>query len=57
MDKDQLSTLAGGSAGLWLLSTVKWEAVPYGETYKVGVALVLIVAGYLFYSGDKPKNV
>lgn len=44
------TTLAGGGAGLWLLSTVKWEAVPYGECVKIAVALTLAILGYRMYS-------
>jgi hypothetical protein len=47
------STIAGGGAGLWLLSTVKWEAVPYGECVKIAVAIALTILGYRMYrKGD-----
>lgn len=51
MGKDTASTIAGGSAGICLLLTVRWEGVPYGECVKVGVALVLALIGYLMYRG------
>ncbi len=56
MDKDLRATLAGGMAGLALLNSVKWEAVPHGEAVKIAVAFLLIIAGYLMYGG-KPKDV
>ena len=52
MEKDVASTLAGGGAGLALLVTVRWEAVPYGELVKVGVAVLLVLAGYFMYRGS-----
>ena len=50
--KDAAGTIAGGSAGTALLLTVRWEAIPYGETVKVGVALALAIMGYLMYRGE-----
>ena len=47
--KDLGTTLAGGGAGLWLLSTVKWDAVPAGECVKIAVALLLVILGYRMY--------
>jgi uncharacterized membrane protein YebE (DUF533 family) len=47
--KDAASTIAGGGAGIALLLTVRWEAIPYGEAVKVGVALALAIMGYLMY--------
>jgi len=32
-----------------LLAEVRWEAIPHGETIKLGVALVLVLVGYLMY--------
>jgi hypothetical protein len=55
MDKDRASTIAGGAAGLTLLLTVRWEAVPHGECVKVGVALALIALGYFMYGGKGPN--
>jgi hypothetical protein len=52
MNKDTASTLAGGGAGVALLLTVNWTAVPFGECVKIGVALILIVAGILLYRGE-----
>jgi hypothetical protein len=52
--KDLGSTLAGGGAGLWLLSTVKWDVVPAGECVKIGVALLLVILGYRMYRGTTP---
>ena len=49
MNRDSASTIAGGGAGLALLLTVRWEAVPYGEAVKIGVALLLAGLGYLMY--------
>jgi hypothetical protein len=46
---DLSSTLSGGGAGLYLLSQVKWEQVPHGETVKLAIAVLLIVGGYLMY--------
>ena len=34
---------------MWLLSTVKWEAVPYGECVKLAVAVALAILGYRMY--------
>ena len=53
MNKEHVSTLAGGGAGLWLLSTVDWTTVPFGESVKIVVALLLMLMGYLFYRGCK----
>jgi hypothetical protein len=47
--KDVGATIAGGGAGLGMLLTVRWEAIPHGEAVKVGVALVLILIGCLMY--------
>lgn len=47
--KDLGSTIAGGGAGLGLLMTVRWEAVPHGECVKVAVALAILVLGYFAY--------
>jgi uncharacterized membrane protein YebE (DUF533 family) len=49
MNKDSLSTAAGSGAGFAMLLTVKWEAIPQGELVKIGVAVLLIVMGYVFY--------
>jgi len=35
---------------------VRWEAIPYGEAVKVGVALALAIMGYLMYRA-KRRNV
>jgi hypothetical protein len=50
---DLATTLAGGGAGLALLLTVRWEAVPAGELVKVAVAMVLIVIGVRTYATPK----
>ena len=50
------STAIGSGAGMWLLSTVKWELVPYGECVKIGVALMLGLLGYLAYRNRPPQN-
>ena len=48
--RDLGTTLAGGGGdGLWILSTVHWEAVPYGECVQVAVAVALAVLGYRMY--------
>lgn len=52
MNQDHISTLAGSGAGAALLATVRWEAVPHGELVKIGLAVVLMVLGYLFYRGN-----
>jgi hypothetical protein len=49
MDKDTASTLAGGGAGMALLLTVRWDAVPHGEVVKIVVALVLVALGCAMY--------
>ena len=57
--KDTASTIAGGGAGLFLLSSVRWEVVPFGESVKVAVALLLAIVGYLMYrapEGPRPPN-
>lgn len=53
MTRDHASTIAGGGAGLLLLNSVKWEAVPHGECVKIGVALLLSLVGYLMYRKDQ----
>jgi hypothetical protein len=53
MNKDQASTVAGGGAGMALLLTVRWEAVPMGELVKVVVAVLLMLAGYFMYREKK----
>jgi hypothetical protein len=55
-DQDHVSTIAGGSAGLGLLLTVRWELIPCGELVKVGVALALIALGYCMYRGNPDKG-
>jgi hypothetical protein len=52
--RDLSTTLAGGGAGLALLATVRWDLVPMGELVKIGVAILLMIAGYLMYHG-KPS--
>lgn len=47
--RDLGSTIAGGGAGIALLLTVRWEAIPYGEAVKVAVAVLLAVLGYVMY--------
>jgi hypothetical protein len=54
--RDSSSTIAGGGAGIALLLTVRWEAIPYGEVVKVAVALVLAIMGYLMYRGETEKS-
>ena len=49
MTKDDASTIAGGGAGVALLLTVRWEAIPHGELVKVAVALMLSFVGYFMY--------
>ena len=56
MNRDTGSTIAGGGAGLALLLTVRWEAVPMGELVKIGVAIVLMLVGYLIYRGGEPPT-
>lgn len=50
MNADHASTLVGGGYGMYLLSTVKWEAVPYGECVKIAVAVLAIALGTWLYS-------
>ena len=47
--RDLGSTIAGGGAGLALLLTVRWEAIPQGEAIKVLMVVFLIIVGYLMY--------
>jgi len=47
--KDLGSTLAGGGAAMWLLTTVKWEIIPYGECVKLATVALLLLAGYVMY--------
>ena len=54
MTHDSLSTIAGGTTGLLLLQTVRWEAVPHGEFIKIGVSFGLFAVGYLMYR-EKPR--
>lgn len=49
LDRDLGTTIAGGSAGLLLLMSVNWQAVPNGELVKVCTALFLVVFGGLIY--------
>ncbi len=49
-----ISTIAGGGAGVALLATVRWEAVPYGELMKLATAVLLTLVGYLMYRGETP---
>lgn len=53
LTKDAASTIAGGGAGIALLLTVRWEAIPHGECVKVAVALILALVGYLMYRGKE----
>ncbi len=53
-DKDSISTIAGGGAGLSLLLTVHWDAVPWGETVKIVVSVLLIWLRYCMY--QKPSK-
>jgi hypothetical protein len=46
---DVASTAVGGGAGMALLLTVNWNAVPYGDCVKVAVAVVLMLIGSLLY--------
>jgi hypothetical protein len=46
---DVLSTGAGGAAGMSLLASVRWEAVPHGELVKIAAAFALLWSGYLMY--------
>jgi hypothetical protein len=52
VNRDNASTLAGGGAGLAMLATVRWEAVPAGELVKIAVSLLLMVLGYWLYRGE-----
>ena len=49
MDKDTLSTTAGGALGVHLLTTVNWNLVPFGEIAKIVLALVIIFGTYFMY--------
>jgi hypothetical protein len=53
LNKDTGATIAGGGAGYLLLNSVNWALVGIhpGETVKVGVALALVLGGYLAYRG------
>src|ERR1035437_8624137 len=54
--KDATSIIAGGGAGIALLLTVRWEAIPCGEAVKIGVALALAIMGYMMYRGERGSN-
>ena len=54
--EDSASTIAGGGAGIALLLTVRWEAIPYREAVKLGVALALAIMGYLMYRERKQTD-
>lgn len=43
------TTLAGGGAGMALLVTVRWEAIPFGECVKLIAAFALILIGCRMY--------
>jgi hypothetical protein len=50
MNSDTTTTLAGGAAGLHLLMTVQYSALPsWGEFTKLAVAFALLAGGYLMY--------
>ena len=51
VNSDGASTIAGGAAGMVLLLSVRWElvGVSWGESIKVGVAILLALVGYLAY--------
>lgn len=51
MNSDNISTLAGGSAGLGLLASVQWDHMAHGEWARIGVAFALIIVGYFMYRG------
>lgn len=50
--KDIASTVGGAGVGYLLLQSVDWKAVAGGETTKVGIALLLFLAGYFAYKGQ-----
>ena len=56
MNKDSLSTAAGSASGFAMLLTVKWDVIPQGELVKIGVALVLILLGYVMYRKGEPPT-
>jgi hypothetical protein len=50
MNSDTTTTLAGGAAGLQLLMTVQYSALPsWSEFTKIAVAFSLMFLGYLMY--------
>jgi hypothetical protein len=50
MNQDTTATLAGGAAGLQLLMTVQYSALPaWSEFTKIAVAFSLMFLGYLMY--------
>jgi hypothetical protein len=53
--RDLGSTIAGGGAGLWFLSTVNWSAIPAGECVRAGIGVLLIVLGYFWYRNQPVK--
>lgn len=57
MNKDTLSTLAGGALGFNMLTTINYSVLPqpWGEVAKVVVGFGLVLAGYLMYR--EPKKV
>jgi hypothetical protein len=52
MNPDTISTASGGALGLYLLNTVQWNLVPYGEAVKVAIAFAFIMGGYFMYRKD-----
>lgn len=52
--RDLGSTIAGGGAGVAMLLTVNWAGIPHGESVKLGVAVLLILLGYLMYKHNPP---
>lgn len=53
--RDLGSTITGGGAGLFLLTTVDWKDISHGQLLKVAVALSLVALGYLMYRRDPEK--
>jgi hypothetical protein len=51
--KDIGSTAAGSLSAAGILATVRWEAVPFGECVKIGLALILLFMSYRAYNGPK----
>lgn len=51
-----VATAGGGAIGVLMLQSVDWNQVYGGETTKLLVSLLIILAGYLMYRGRPPEE-